>query len=109
MAHAARGDAADAAGLPPDLPIVAFDFEPQTVDYMRQGRIKATHVQRQYYTGYLGPYIVYGIKALGLAATRQMLAPQLVDGTRFDLGVDVVPAEKVDAFYGFLDSIGAEQ
>ncbi|KYF88244.1 hypothetical protein BE20_02735 [Sorangium cellulosum] len=33
--------AADAAELP-DLPIVAFDFDPQTVDYMRQGRIKAT-------------------------------------------------------------------
>ncbi|AGP34789.1 hypothetical protein [Sorangium cellulosum] len=38
--------AADAAELP-GLPIVAFDFDPQTVDYMRQGRIKATHVQRQ--------------------------------------------------------------
>ncbi|WP_438025676.1 substrate-binding domain-containing protein [Sorangium sp. So ce233] len=100
--------AADAAGLP-DLPIVAFDFEPQTVDYMRQGRIKATHVQRQYYTGYLGPYIVYGIKTIGLDATQQMLAPQLVDGTRFDLGVDVVPAEKVDDFNDFLDSIGAAQ
>ncbi|WP_437304329.1 substrate-binding domain-containing protein [Sorangium sp. So ce388] len=100
--------AADAAGLP-DLPIVAFDFEPQTVDYMRQGRIKATHVQRQYYTGYLGPYIVYGIKTIGLGATQEMLAPQLVDGTRFDLGVDVVPAEKVDDFYSFLDSIGANQ
>ncbi|WP_437812845.1 substrate-binding domain-containing protein [Sorangium sp. So ce1078] len=100
--------AADAAGLP-DLPIVAFDFEPQTVAYMRQGRIKATHVQRQYYTGYLGPYIVYGIKTIGLGATQQMLAPQLVDGTRFDLGVDVVPAEKVDGFNDFLDEIGAEQ
>ncbi|WP_437313697.1 substrate-binding domain-containing protein [Sorangium sp. So ce385] len=101
--------AADAAGLPPDLPIVAFDFEPQTVDYMRQGRIKATHVQRQYYTGYLAPYIVYGIKAIGLGATQRMLAPQLAGGTWFDLGVDVVPADKVDDFYDFLYSIGAEQ
>ncbi|WP_433931582.1 substrate-binding domain-containing protein [Sorangium cellulosum] len=100
--------AADAAGLS-DLPIVAFDFEPQTVGYMRQGRIKATHVQRQYYAGYLGPYIVYGIKTIGLDATREIVARQLVDGTRFDLGVDVVPAEKVDDFNDFLDSIGADQ
>ncbi|XXX81412.1 hypothetical protein WMF30_21885 [Sorangium sp. So ce134] len=100
--------AADAAGLPPDLPIVAFDFEPQTVDYMRQGRIKATHVQRQYYTGYLGPYIVYGIKTIGLDATKQILASRFEDG-RFDLGADVVLAEKVDDFYDFLDLIGADQ
>ncbi|MGK3989423.1 substrate-binding domain-containing protein [Sorangium sp. So ce136] len=100
--------AADAAGAP-DLPIVGFDFEPQTVGHMREGRIKATHVQRQYYTGYLGPYIAYGIKNIGLDATRAVLAPQLVGEGRFDLGVDVVPAEKVDAFNDFLDSIGAEQ
>ncbi|XXY46173.1 substrate-binding domain-containing protein [Sorangium sp. So ce269] len=100
--------AADAAGVT-DLPTVAFDFEPETVGYMRQGRIKATHVQRQYYTGYLGPYIVYGIKNIGLDATREILAPQMIDGSRFDLGVDVVPADKVDVYYDFLHSIGADQ
>ncbi|WP_437930072.1 substrate-binding domain-containing protein [Sorangium sp. So ce291] len=99
--------AADAAGAP-DLPVVAFDFAPQTADYMRQGRIKATHVQRQYYEGYLGPYIVYGIKSIGLDATKKILAPQL-KGNQFDLGVDVVPSDKVDAYIGFLDEIGAEQ
>ncbi|XXT22663.1 substrate-binding domain-containing protein [Sorangium sp. So ce429] len=100
--------AADAAGAP-ELPVVAFDFAPQTADYMRQGRIKATHVQRQYYEGYLGPYIVYGIKSIGLDATKEILAPQLVEGDQFDLGVDVVPGAKVDAYIAFLDEIGAEQ
>ncbi|WP_438025866.1 sugar ABC transporter substrate-binding protein [Sorangium sp. So ce233] len=100
--------AADAAGAP-DLPIVAFDFAPQTADYMRQRRIEATHVQRQYYEGYLGPYIVYGIKSIGLDATRKILAPQLVEGNQFDLGVDVVRWNKVDAYNDFLDEIGAEQ
>ncbi|WP_437957729.1 substrate-binding domain-containing protein [Sorangium sp. So ce119] len=100
--------AADAARAP-DLPIVAFDFAPQTADYMRQGRIKATHVQRQYYEGYLGPYIIYGIKSIGLEATRKILAPQLVGGNQFDLGVDVVPWDKVDTYNDFLDEIGAEQ
>ncbi|WP_437581630.1 substrate-binding domain-containing protein [Sorangium sp. So ce887] len=99
--------AADAAGAP-DLPIVAFDFAPQTADYMRQGRIEATHVQRQYYEGYLGPYIVYGVKSIGLDATKEILAPQL-DGNQFDLGVDVVRWDKVDAYIDFLDEIGAEQ
>ncbi|WP_437512584.1 sugar ABC transporter substrate-binding protein [Sorangium sp. So ce1099] len=99
--------AADAAGAP-DLPIVAFDFAPQTADYMRQGRIKATHVQRQYYEGYLGPYIVYGIKSIGLDATKEILAPHL-EGDQFDLGVDVVRWNKVDAYIDFLDEIGAEQ
>ncbi|WP_437667159.1 sugar ABC transporter substrate-binding protein [Sorangium sp. So ce1182] len=99
--------AADAVDAP-ELPVVAFDFAPQTADYMRQGRIKATHVQRQYYEGYLGPYIVYGIKSIGLDATKKILAPQLV-GDQFDLGVDVVPSGKVDAYINFLDEIGAEQ
>ncbi|HTN86281.1 MAG TPA: substrate-binding domain-containing protein [Sorangium sp.] len=99
--------AADAAGAP-NLPIVTFDFAPQTADYMRQKRIIATHVQRQYYEGYLGPYIVYGIKSIGLDATKKILAPQLEDN-QFDLGVDVVPGDKVDAYIDFLDDIGAEQ
>ncbi|WP_437821194.1 hypothetical protein [Sorangium sp. So ce1078] len=100
--------AADAADAP-DLPIVTFDFAPETAGYMRQGRIKATHVQRQYYEGYLGPYIVYGIKSIGLDALKEILAPQLIEGGQFDLGVDVVPWEKVDAYNDFLDEVGAEQ
>ncbi|WP_437639484.1 substrate-binding domain-containing protein [Sorangium sp. So ce854] len=100
--------AADAADAP-DLPIVTFDFAPETAGYMRQGRIKATHVQRQYYEGYLGPYIVYGIKSIGLDAIKEILAPQLVEGSQFELGVDVVPWEKVDAYNQFLNEVGAEQ
>ncbi|KYF58841.1 sugar ABC transporter [Sorangium cellulosum] len=100
--------AAEAAGKP-ELPIVAFDFDPKTVDYMRQGRIKATHVQRQYYEGYLVPYILYGIKSIGLDATRRILAPHMVDDTHVDTGLDVVPADRIDAYNDFLDSIDANQ
>ncbi|WP_437752218.1 substrate-binding domain-containing protein [Sorangium sp. So ce1389] len=100
--------AAEAAGRQ-DLPIVAFDFNPKTVDHMREGRIKATHVQRQYYEGYVVPYILYGIKSIGLEATKAILDPQLVDDARFNLGLDVVPGEKVDEYIEFLDSIGATQ
>ncbi|WP_437480182.1 substrate-binding domain-containing protein [Sorangium sp. So ce1014] len=102
------GMAAEAAQRP-DLPIVGFDFDPRTVDYMRKGFIRATHAQRQYYEGYLVPYILYGIKSIGLDATRAILAPQMVDDHRFNLGLDVVSGEKVDVYSDFLREIGAEQ
>ena len=92
-----------------DLPVVTFDFDPKTVGYMREGRVKATHIQRQYYEGYLVPYILYGIKTIGLDATREILAPQMFDESRFDLGLDVVPGDKVDDYNDFLDSIGSNQ
>ncbi|WP_437834289.1 substrate-binding domain-containing protein [Sorangium sp. So ce1153] len=100
--------AAEAAGKP-ELPIVTFDFDPKTVDYMRQGRIKATHIQRQYYQGYLVPYILYGIKNIGLDATRKLLTPQLVEGGLVDTGIDMVPWDKIDAYNDFLGSIEANQ
>lgn len=100
--------AAEAAGMQ-ELPVVAFDFDAKTVDYMRQGRIKATHIQRQYYEGYLVPYILYGINSIGLDATKEILAPQMDDEARFNIGVDVVLAAKVDAYNDFLDTIGATQ
>ncbi|WP_437779305.1 sugar ABC transporter substrate-binding protein [Sorangium sp. So ce1097] len=94
----------------PELPIVAFDFDPKTVEYMRQGRIKATHTQRQYYEGYLAPYIIYGIKLIGLDATKQILSPLMMDyPDRVNTGVDVVPGDKVDEYYAFLHKIGASQ
>ncbi|AUX45466.1 sugar ABC transporter [Sorangium cellulosum] len=100
--------AAEAAGKP-GLPVVTFDFHPRTVDYMREGRIKATLIQRQYYQGYLVPYILQGIKNIGLDATRGALAPRMVDDSRFDLGLDVVPAHKVDAYNDFLAILDARQ
>jgi len=55
------------------------------------------------------PYILYGIKTIGLEATQAILAPQLLKGGRFNLGLDVVPGNKVDDYNAFLDSIGANQ
>ncbi|WP_437615705.1 substrate-binding domain-containing protein [Sorangium sp. So ce834] len=100
--------AADAAGIE-DVPIVAFDYDPKTVDYMREGRIRATHTQRQYYQGYLVPYILYGIDTIGLDATKQILAPLVDDKGRVNIGIDVVLSEKIDAYNDFLNTIGAIQ
>ncbi|WP_437330087.1 substrate-binding domain-containing protein [Sorangium sp. So ce381] len=106
--------AAEDAGRP-EIPIVAFDFDPKTVEYMQKKRIKATVVQRQYYEGYLVPYILYGIEHIGLDATKDILRPlmtdenQMPDEHRVNLGVDVVPADKVQAYNDFLDQIGSIQ
>jgi ribose transport system substrate-binding protein len=106
--------AAEAAGRP-EIPIVAFDFDPKTAEYMQKKLIKATVVQRQYYEGYLVPYILYGIQHLGLEATKQILSPLMIDENqmpdehRVNLGVDVVPADRVDAYNDFLDRIGSIQ
>jgi len=98
---------AEAMGYEPgELKIVAFDFEPETLGYMESGYIQATHAQRQYYQGYMVPYIVYSIHALGLKKTKQLLGDHLIGGSSFDTGMDVVPADQLDEFNDFLDSLG---
>jgi ribose transport system substrate-binding protein len=89
-----------------DIAIAAFDFEPKTVEFMRSGFIKATHAQRQYYMGYMTPYVLYGFKALGKEATKSILRAQMVDEFRFNTGLDFIPAAKLDGYYSYLDSLG---
>ncbi len=91
---------------PGEIKIAAFDFEPDTLRYMESGYIQATHVQRQYYMGYLVPYAIYSIRVLGLDATVDLLADQMLDDERLDTGVDVVEADQVDEYNGFLDTLG---
>jgi ribose transport system substrate-binding protein len=89
-----------------DVAIVAFDFDPKTVQYMQSGLIKATHAQRQYYMGYMTPYVIYGMNVLGKEKTKQLLSAQMIDQYQFNTGLDVVPADKMDAYAAFLDSLG---
>ncbi|WP_437593613.1 substrate-binding domain-containing protein [Sorangium sp. So ce1000] len=93
----------------PDIPIVAFDYDQKTVDYLQQKRIGATIVQRQYYEGYLVPYILYGIENIGLEATKELLGPLMVDGNLVNIGVDVVPSKDFKEYNDFLDTIGSIQ
>jgi ribose transport system substrate-binding protein len=95
-----------AAKTKDDIAIVAFDFDPKTLTYMQSGLIRATHVQRQYYMGYLMPYLLYGINALGMDKTKEIMAPHMVDTVRIDSGLDVVGASQVDQYNAFLDSLG---
>ena len=100
-------EAAVEAGLEPgDIKIVGFDFDATTLEFMDQGYMQATHAQRQYYMGYLLPYVLYSIDVLGLEPTKKLLVDHMVDGSRFDTGIDVVLAEDLDEFNSFLDSLG---
>jgi ribose transport system substrate-binding protein len=100
-------EAAAAAGKAAgDIKIAAFDFDPQTLANMQSGMIQATHVQRQYYMGYLLPYVLYSINALGLDKTKEILAPHMVDAYRFNTGLDVVGASQVTDYNNFLDALG---
>ena len=56
-----------------DVTIVGFDFEPETLSYMQSGMIKATHAQRQYYMGYIVPYVLYSMKVLGASRDLDIL------------------------------------
>ncbi|HEX2733727.1 MAG TPA: substrate-binding domain-containing protein [Polyangiaceae bacterium] len=89
-----------------DLKIAAFDFDPKTVEYMQSGYIQVTHAQRQYYMGYLAPYVLYGINVLGADKTKSLLKANMVDDVRFNAGLDIVPAAKLDDYYSYLDSLG---
>lgn len=98
---------ATAAGLTgDDVTIVGFDFEPETITDMQSGMIKATHAQREYYFGYMLPYVLYSLKVLGPDKTRDILAPGMVDETSFNAGIDVVRADQVDEYNTYLDSLG---
>jgi ribose transport system substrate-binding protein len=89
-----------------DLTLVAFDFDPKTLAYMESGLIKATHVQRQYYMGYLVPYVLYGFDVLGVKKTKSLLEAHMVDNERFNAGLDVVKGSQIDDYNDFLDSLG---
>jgi ribose transport system substrate-binding protein len=104
-AHALATAAVDAE-LEEMPKIVAFDFEPDTLTYMEQGVISATHVQRQYYMGYMSVYVLYSIKTVGLAETKATLGSRLIDDFHLDTGLDVIRAEDLDEYNTFIDDLG---
>jgi ribose transport system substrate-binding protein len=99
-------EAAMAAGMENDIKMVAFDAEPQTLDYMEQGLIQATHVQRTYYMGYLAPYLLYAVNAIGMEETKALVSDLMVDDERIDTGLDVIPADGIEAYNDFMDALG---
>jgi ribose transport system substrate-binding protein len=99
-------EAAEDAGVIDSVKIAAFDFEADTLAYMEEGKIQVTHAQRQYYMGYLGPYIMYASQVLGIDATKELVADISVSDGVIDTGLDVIKADQIDAYNEFLDSLG---
>lgn len=97
--------AAEKAGV--DIKVAAFDFDPTTLGYMEEGKIQATHGQRIYYMGYIIPYLLYSVNALGLDKTKDLVKDLMVDDARLDLGLDVIPADGVSDYNDFLEDIGS--
>jgi ribose transport system substrate-binding protein len=52
------------------------------------------------------PYVLYSMKVLGMDKTRDILAPEMVDETSFNMGIDVVRNDQVDEYNTYLDSLG---
>jgi ribose transport system substrate-binding protein len=99
-------DAAVAAEMENDLQIVAFDFEEETLAYMDQGFIQVTHAQRQYYMGYLIPYIILAADVIGLEETKAFFSEILVEDDKIHTGLDVVQTDQLEEYNQFLESLG---
>jgi ribose transport system substrate-binding protein len=92
---------------PAEMPtIVAFDFEPDTLSHMENDVIAATHVQRQYYMGYMSVYVLYSIQTVGLEQTKATLGEHLIDGFHLDTGLDVIRSGDLDEYNSFVDDLG---
>jgi ribose transport system substrate-binding protein len=52
------------------------------------------------------PYVLYSLNVLGTERTLEILSPQMVDESRFNAGIEVVRADRVDDYNSFLDSLG---
>jgi len=102
----ALAQAATDAGMDPMPKIVTFDAEPDTLTFLEDGTISATHVQRQYYMGYMSVYVLHSIKTLGLKETKKMLGEHLLDGFHLDTGLDVIRSQDLDEYKSFNDALG---
>ncbi|MBN2716064.1 MAG: substrate-binding domain-containing protein [Deltaproteobacteria bacterium] len=97
--------AADIAGVADSVTNVAFDFEAETIAFMEAGKISATHVQRQYYMGYVVPYLLYASQVLGMDQVRTLAAGIMLDAETIDTGLDVVTPDTLDVYYTFMNSL----
>ena len=100
--------AAQSAGADDTLTIVGFDMDPETVAYMKDGLIAATHAQRLYYTGYLTAYFLTAANLLGLDKTKALFANIMVEDDVVYTGLDVVEADSLEEYSAFLSTLSSE-
>ncbi len=88
--------------------LVAFDLDTATLDGLAAGKVDAAIGQRPYWMGYLSVYLLYSMKALGVAQTKTLLAPWMsgTNGDIFSTGQDIVTPATIGKYREYLESLG---
>lgn len=115
------------AGMGGKVKVVAFDAEPETQRALSEGVVQAMIVQRVYFYGYLGGYVMHAMNLLGKEETMKVLDPYLSPWPSTDIkdsdgnvqfaagsegkihlntGVDVIEPDTFDQFKEYMNSIG---
>lgn len=115
------------AGMQGKIKIVAFDAEPETQRALSEGVVQAMVVQRVFFYGYLGGYVIHALNVLGIEEGMKMLDPYLTpypptdvkdkDGNvtfaagsegkiLLDTGLDVIEPDTFDLFKEYMNSVG---
>ncbi len=72
---------------------------------MGEGKIQATHVQNQYYMGYLTPYILYASSVLGIAETKEIIEDIMVADGIVNTGLNVIEMDQLEEYEDYLDAL----
>jgi len=115
------------AGMGGKVKVVAFDAEPETQRALSEGVVQAMIVQRVYFYGYLGGYVMHAMNMLGKDETMKVLDPYLSPWPSTDIkddkgevlfaagsegkihlntGVDVIEPDTFAQFKDYMNSIG---
>ncbi len=93
-------DAVLAANLAGKVHIIAFDLASDTQRHLRNHVIDATIVQKSYFFGYLGTYILWAMAVNGTDSVLQTLQPWMM-GDQLDTGVDIVTPDSLDGYTNY--------
>ncbi len=102
----AEANAIKSAGMKPgQVKVVCFDMGPDTLQYLKEGYIQASTVQKPYFMGYFGvlsTYIMGKIGKLGPAYLKMMLN----NSDHIDTGIYLVTKENLSAYLSKMKSLG---
>jgi ribose transport system substrate-binding protein len=100
-------DAVLAANLQGQVHIIAFDLATDTQRHLRNKVIDAAIVQKSYFFGYLGTYILWAMAVNGPDAVMETLQPYVDANQLMDTGVDIVTPTTLDGYTKYqIDCLG---
>jgi ABC-type sugar transport system substrate-binding protein len=89
-----------AANLAGKVHIIAFDLASDTQRHLRNHVIDAAIVQKSYFFGYLGTYILWAMAVNGTDSVLATLQPWMM-GDQLDTGVDIVTPTSLDGYTNY--------